>query len=306
MNTNRRPRRSPDGGYARGDETRRRIIDSAIVLFGQHGFDAASTRDIAARAGVNAPALQYYFENKEGVYRACAETLADESWQALEPAVTRAREALRRNAGTPALIDAFIGIQEAVADRMFVKRRATTDQRLFFAREQSGGEPDIGTKVLMERVRKPLNDVCAQLLERISGIAANHPLTLVRMLSLHGQLLYFHVAHNMTMKLLGWDDIDADKAEFLKQNMRTQSRLLLQQWNRERIARERKHAVAPRPAAKRAVAKRAVAKLAGANLAGAKPGSAKLTRAKRTTPSRGVANRIAAAAAKRTARKRPA
>jgi len=257
MNATRRPRRSPDGGYARGDETRRRIIDAAIGLFGQHGFEGASTRDIAARAGVNAPALQYYFENKEGVYRACAETLADEAWQALEPAVSRARDALRRGAGTRELIDVFIGIQEAVADRMFTKRHARADQSLFFAREQSGGEPGIGTKVLMERVRMPLKQVSTQLLERISGIAADNPVTLVRMLSLHGQLLYFHVAHNFTMAMLGWEHLDDDKAAFLKANMRAQSRALLEQWSRERAARERRGGAARRPpAAKRAASAR--------------------------------------------------
>jgi len=269
MNATRRPRRSPEGGYARGDETRRRIIDAAIGLFGQHGFDGASTRDIAALAGVNAPALQYYFENKEGVYRACAETLADESWQALAPAVARAQDALRREADTAALIDAFIGIQEAVADRMFLKRQACTDQRLFFAREQAGGEPDIGTKVLMERVRIPLNRVSAALLERITGLAADDPLTLMRMLSLHGQLLFFHVAHNTTMALFGWDDLDDAKAAFLKENMRVQSRVLLEHWNRERVAQQRlvakvagkKRATSKRPAPQRVVAtQRAAAK----------------------------------------------
>ncbi len=67
MNDIKRLRRPSAGGYARGDETRLRIIEAAIESFGEHGFEAASTRDIAARAGVNAPALQYYFENKEGV-----------------------------------------------------------------------------------------------------------------------------------------------------------------------------------------------------------------------------------------------
>lgn len=236
MSATRRPRRSREGGYARGDETRRRIIDAAISLFGQHGFDGASTRDIAARAGVNAPALQYYFENKEGVYRACAQTLAEESWQAFAPAVRRAREALERNADKAALIDAFIEIQEAVADRMFMKRHATAEQRLFFAREQAGGEPEIGTQVLMERVRIPMNEVCAALLERITGVAASDRLTRVRMLSLHGQLLFFHVAQNTTMRLLDWDDIDDEKAAFLKENMRAQSRLLLEHWSRESTA----------------------------------------------------------------------
>lgn len=48
-----------------------------MEAFGEHGFAGASTRDIASRAGVNAPALQYYFENKEGLYRTCVEAIAD-------------------------------------------------------------------------------------------------------------------------------------------------------------------------------------------------------------------------------------
>ncbi|TDV13960.1 CerR family C-terminal domain-containing protein [Paraburkholderia caballeronis] len=258
MSATRRPRRSPDGGYARGDETRRRIIEAAIALFGQHGFDGASTRDIAARAGVNAPALQYYFENKEGVYRACAETFAEEAWRALEPSVMRGREALKRNADTAALIDAFIGIQEAVADRIFMKRH-TTDQHLFFAREQAGSEPAIATQILMKQVRMPLNEVCAQLLERITGLAADNPQTLVRMFSLHGQLVMFHVAQSTTLTMLGWDDMDENKTEFIKANMRAQSRVLLEHWSRERDARKRARANRP-PAVKRVAVKAAPAK----------------------------------------------
>ncbi len=86
-----------------------RIIEAAIELFGEHGFERASTRDIAARAGVNAPALQYYFENKEGVYRACAEALADDAWKIFGPSIQKAHPARSpRNADTAPLIDAFI------------------------------------------------------------------------------------------------------------------------------------------------------------------------------------------------------
>ncbi len=46
---------------------------TAIRLFGEKGFDGASTRDIATAAGVNAPALQYYFDSKEGLFTACVE-----------------------------------------------------------------------------------------------------------------------------------------------------------------------------------------------------------------------------------------
>ena len=36
MNPAQKVRRSPEGGYARGDETRQRIIEAAIQLFGSH------------------------------------------------------------------------------------------------------------------------------------------------------------------------------------------------------------------------------------------------------------------------------
>jgi TetR/AcrR family transcriptional regulator, regulator of cefoperazone and chloramphenicol sensitivity len=238
MSEGKRLRRPPEGGYARGDETRRKIIEAAISLFGQHGFEGASTRDIAARAGVNAPALQYYFENKEGLYRACAESFADESWQAFEPAIMRARAALASNADAETLIDAFIDLQSVVADRTFKKDHGP-DQRLFFAREQGGGEPAIGSAVLNERVRKPMNTVNVELLERITGLPAHDPLTIVRMFSLYGQFLLFFLARRSTLVMLEWDDIDAAKAEFLKSSITEQTRVLLRHWNREREAHNR-------------------------------------------------------------------
>ncbi|MFM0734622.1 CerR family C-terminal domain-containing protein [Paraburkholderia sediminicola] len=233
MNTAKRLRRPPEGGYARGDETRLRIIEAAVELFGEHGFDGASTRDIAAHAGVNAPALQYYFENKEGVYRACVEMLADDAWKTFGPPVEHAQAVLRENADTPTLIDAFIRIQEAIADSAFAKAN-NPGRRLFFAREQAGYEPESATRILSCRIREPLNDASAALVARISGRATDDPVTRIRTFSLHGQLVIFHVAHRSTLSLLGWKNIDAEKAEQIKSTIRGQTRMLLEQWNRER------------------------------------------------------------------------
>jgi hypothetical protein len=46
----------------------------------------------------------------------------------------------------------------------------------------------------------------------------------------------FHVAHRATLALLGWESIDAEKAEQLKSTIRDQTRTLLEQWSRERDA----------------------------------------------------------------------
>ena len=89
------PRRHPsDGGYARGEETRARIIATALRVFGEQGYLQASTRGIAADASVNPPALQYYFGSKEGLHRACAQHIIDRVSRILTPALGEAREAL--------------------------------------------------------------------------------------------------------------------------------------------------------------------------------------------------------------------
>lgn len=55
---------------ANPDETRRRLLDVALAQFAARGFDGASTRELAAAAGVNVATLNYYFGSKQGLYDA--------------------------------------------------------------------------------------------------------------------------------------------------------------------------------------------------------------------------------------------
>lgn len=51
-------------------ETRRGILRAAEQSFAAAGFVGATTRQVAARAGVNVATLHYHFGNKEKLYRA--------------------------------------------------------------------------------------------------------------------------------------------------------------------------------------------------------------------------------------------
>ena len=89
------PRRHPaGGGYPRGGEARSRIIQIAIEAFGLHGYEGVSTRTIADLAGVKAPALQYYFGGKPGLYAACADHIAAANEARLASSLADARQAL--------------------------------------------------------------------------------------------------------------------------------------------------------------------------------------------------------------------
>src|SRR6476619_5526104 len=48
--------------------TKARILDAAEMVFAARGFEGASTREIAARAGVNISSLHYHWESKETLY----------------------------------------------------------------------------------------------------------------------------------------------------------------------------------------------------------------------------------------------
>jgi len=50
--------------------TSEKILDAALDVFSEHGFDGATTREIAARAGVNLGLIKYYFGTKEKLWRA--------------------------------------------------------------------------------------------------------------------------------------------------------------------------------------------------------------------------------------------
>ena len=45
-----------------------RIIEAAVEIFFEKGFDGASMREIAEKAGLTKPMIYYHFQNKEALY----------------------------------------------------------------------------------------------------------------------------------------------------------------------------------------------------------------------------------------------
>ena len=51
-----------------GSSTKDRILQSAFLLFEEHGFEGASVRAICAQAGANIASVNYYFGSKDALY----------------------------------------------------------------------------------------------------------------------------------------------------------------------------------------------------------------------------------------------
>lgn len=60
-------------GYAPGRARRERILDAAIVAFGQSGFHTATLAEIARACGISRPGLLHHFDSKEALLTAVLE-----------------------------------------------------------------------------------------------------------------------------------------------------------------------------------------------------------------------------------------
>ena len=221
------PRRRPsEGGYARGLETRLRIIETAIPLFARLGFENTSTREIAAEAGVNPPALQYYFDSKEGLYQACAEHIADFVTGLLDPELDRAERLLGDGEPPQALIEGYCGLISVMAELLFCRPEAESWSPMM-AREQAGMGLGIAFPLMRARFLDRLNRVCAHLYAAISGRKAEDPETLLRMMTMNGQLKACHIGRRDMLACLGWDEISLEQGRLIKAVIVDQIRLLL-------------------------------------------------------------------------------
>lgn len=87
-------KRKPPNAGSRSEETRLRLLAAALEIFGRSGYEAATTRQIAAAAGVNLQAIPYHFGGKEGLYLAVADYLAGQIRARIGPQLEGIRERL--------------------------------------------------------------------------------------------------------------------------------------------------------------------------------------------------------------------
>lgn len=214
-----------------------RIISAAIRLFGDLGFDGASTRDIAASAGVNAPALQYYFDNKEGVYAACLRHIIDRVWTEIEAPVRAAERALEaERCEDETLVEAYLAIQDRTVEFMFQSREAD-EWRLFMAREQAGLGPGTGFNILNERANRCIVHAKSSIVGRLLGLEHDNEETLLRTMALGGSAHVFHVMRLAAFKTLGWEDVNGERLYKIRRVVRLQTTQLLHAMIAERDER---------------------------------------------------------------------
>jgi TetR/AcrR family acrAB operon transcriptional repressor len=131
-----------------GNESRRRILDSAEKLFIDRGFDRTSFAEIAERSGISRGSIPWHFKNKHGLFLAVIERAMERAMtpepRTSSPTLTELAEEFAswvRN-GESALV--FMALNEAMNSSGAVR----VQYQDFFARHRHGLE-------LWLRARRP-------------------------------------------------------------------------------------------------------------------------------------------------------
>jgi AcrR family transcriptional regulator len=95
-----------------GASTREKILDVALDLFTDQGFDGTSMREIAERLNISKPAIYYHFASKEEILMALHMRLHEFG-----------RTALARLAGQTVTLQVWGSLLDEVLDQMLAQRK---------------------------------------------------------------------------------------------------------------------------------------------------------------------------------------
>ena len=212
----RKTSRQRPGTYPRGEDTRRRLVETAIEIFAIHGYEGTSTRTLAERAGVNLPAIPYYFGSKQGLYRAAVEHIIRHIETRMGAIGERVKSALARvNPPRKELLSLLAEMLETFV-AMVAEQDNPESRRLFFARAEL--EDTAALDPLQECAMRQVLRPCAELIGRLVGRPADDKEVVARTLTLLGQVAIF--CNKGARKALAWDDFSSDRVALIQRLVR--------------------------------------------------------------------------------------
>src|SRR5262245_49793078 len=144
--------------------TKAAILEAAGEVFAVKGFDGATGKEIAERAGTNSAAVNYYYGGIEGLY---AEVLAEAHRRLI---VYDEALALASGPGRPA---EKLRIIIARLARAILSPASSTWALRVLSREITS--PSSASRLLRERELRPKRQVLMGLLGEILGVTSDHP-----------------------------------------------------------------------------------------------------------------------------------
>ncbi len=183
------------------------LIAAGLKLFGQKGFAATSTREIAAEAGANLASIAYHFGSKDGLRLACGQEVRRRLGASLAMAMGGDADA-----PPPAPDEAMMQIEAAIRamTAFLLTERAAEDVVPFMLREVA--ENGANLDMLYDGMIVPAHGRFCALWAAATGNAPDSERTRLMVFSAIGQILYFRIGRPIVERRLGWAEWGAERA----------------------------------------------------------------------------------------------
>lgn len=203
----------------KGDQSRQRILEAALIEFGAAGFKSTTTRRIAERANTTLPPLNYYFGSKEGLYRACAEEIVSRYSQTTGDAVATAMQTIESTSGPEEARDALKNLMTASV-QLILGSDAYILGNGIIARELA--DPGPAFEIFYDRLWLPGIERNARLISRIKSEPRVSAETRVQSLLLVSSLPSLHTRRIVAQRAMGWPGLGNSELTLITQVLHRQ------------------------------------------------------------------------------------
>jgi len=178
------------------DPTRQKLLEAAGQVFAEHGFHAATVREICSRAGANVAAVNYYFGDKVELYE-----------EVLRQAVFAAHDAPMREAlSSMQPEDALRRALRYMLGKLCDASRPGWTMRLM-AHEMTQPTPALARVV--DEIIAPNYAMLRRIIGRMLDLPPDHQTTRLCAHSAIGQVLHYVHAKPVIARL--WPDLKMDE-----------------------------------------------------------------------------------------------
>ena len=208
----------------RDRDTRQKLIDAGLEIFGTYNLEGATTRQLAEHAGVNQAAIPYYFGGKEGLYFAVIEHLFSTNFAVIGPVVIALQAELASKKPTREEALALLKkLLNTMLERILARKASSTWARIIM-REQM--QPTQAFSLIYEKGIRRVHEAVAMLLAIILEKKPTDRRVILRSHMVVGQILIFLAGRETIRRRLNLTGYTDEEVKEIKQALDDQLELL--------------------------------------------------------------------------------
>lgn len=180
------------------EATKQSLIQAGLRLFGEKGYDATSTRELAAAAQSNVGSIAYHFGGKSGLHRACGEAIAEMMQKVAGPALAAAGDL---SALTPQSARALFPVLLRRVAAFLLTGEESNLVVPFILREMV--HPGEAFDAIYSAMVEPVHTSLCAVWQAATGESAGSDATKLTVFAIMGQLIYFRIGAPAVSRRLG-------------------------------------------------------------------------------------------------------